>query len=347
MKGVYVVLPLWGEAYVRRWIEISLPSLLAPGNLPALAAAHSTKLLLYTTQADLPAITAAPAVAALRRVCGLRLIPFAASVAEFHGTSTNIIMTTLHNRGLAQAWQDDHGVVFLVGDVLVADGTLRSVVRAVAAGRRALLTQGVQAAQEAIAPLVAAAGRGPDGALSLAPRRLARIALDTMHWSARLQLWTAPRFTAHPSMIYWPLETRALLMRCFHYFPLFIHPERPCQAGSTIDNDFVDKALARPEDCAAIEDSDDGLLLDVLDPARAALNPGVPFPANPAFVAAWCRLWTTPFTRALAARHRFWIHDGVPPAERQAVDAESDRAIAEILDLYARGEARARGAAAS
>jgi len=38
VRAVHVLLPVWGARYVRQCLDVCIPSLLAPGNVPAVAA---------------------------------------------------------------------------------------------------------------------------------------------------------------------------------------------------------------------------------------------------------------------------------------------------------------------
>ena len=58
---------IWGEAFVARFLRYALPSLLAPDNLPALAAGGNVLFDIHTTQADIPLLRQSPAVQAVEQ----------------------------------------------------------------------------------------------------------------------------------------------------------------------------------------------------------------------------------------------------------------------------------------
>src|SRR6266496_2424558 len=60
-KAIRVLLPVWGEDFVAQFLEYSLPTLLAPGNIPALAKALPTHFVFLTRARDEAAIRAHPA----------------------------------------------------------------------------------------------------------------------------------------------------------------------------------------------------------------------------------------------------------------------------------------------
>ena len=65
---------IWGARYIDEFARISLPSYLADGNLPALAAGTDLEILVMTSRASVPAFEDKPAFEALRRLCPVRFI---------------------------------------------------------------------------------------------------------------------------------------------------------------------------------------------------------------------------------------------------------------------------------
>ena len=47
-ESARLIIPLWGEAYASKLVTMTLPALLAPGNLPALAEMFDVELVLVT-----------------------------------------------------------------------------------------------------------------------------------------------------------------------------------------------------------------------------------------------------------------------------------------------------------
>src|SRR5688572_29381808 len=119
MKGIIVAWPIWGESYIRRWLRIGLGSLLAPGNIPALAAAHRLTFMLCTTREDMAMLDAAPEVQALRDLGSVEFVEVAATVEELRQHKYNV-MSECHGRALALALADDQGVIFGLADSLYA-----------------------------------------------------------------------------------------------------------------------------------------------------------------------------------------------------------------------------------
>src|SRR4051812_41960847 len=63
----------WGERYVDHFLELCLPSLLAPGNLPVLVEAFRTELVLVTEQRLYERVRSHPAFIRAAELCEVQL----------------------------------------------------------------------------------------------------------------------------------------------------------------------------------------------------------------------------------------------------------------------------------
>src|SRR5208282_5679561 len=74
-KTISILLPVWGDEFVGQFLDDSLPTLLAPGNIPALAAALPTRFVFLTRARDEAAIRAHPAGRHLAQVSEVAFSP--------------------------------------------------------------------------------------------------------------------------------------------------------------------------------------------------------------------------------------------------------------------------------
>jgi hypothetical protein len=339
MKGIYIATPVCGAPYVDRWLRYSLPTLLAPGNLPALAKDHRLKLLLFCTQEDMPRLLASPLLRAARDVMGVRPIPLARDMAELvvkvQGHKFTL-MNVCHNHGVDLAANEDHGLICGLGDAIYTDGSFAEVARQIAAGKRAVVTQGLDVRQDQLDALLEEYKvERDDVRLILPPRVFARIAARSLHPVTQSMVWGAERFTYHPSVMYWPLDGHGVLVRGFHLYPVFLYPDRKAQISTTIDGDFLADALSNLDTCAFVHDSDRFFFAGVSDHTKDEFIPPGPHRADPAEVARWMPANTKPFQREVYVQQKFWLHDGTDRAAWRQVEDESDRVVAEILSDYA------------
>ena len=81
-------LAVWGEAYIDKFLRTSLPSLLAPGNVPALAASDPVIFDIYTTEADRVRLAASPGIRALAEIARIDYAIVPAGLIDFKPTPT-------------------------------------------------------------------------------------------------------------------------------------------------------------------------------------------------------------------------------------------------------------------
>jgi hypothetical protein len=65
---------VWRGVYIRRFCELSLPSFVAPGNIPALAEGRDFEVLIMTRSEDFGLFDLYPAMARLRETCPVRFV---------------------------------------------------------------------------------------------------------------------------------------------------------------------------------------------------------------------------------------------------------------------------------
>ena len=103
------LLPIWGFKYTRQFLAVGLSTWLAPGNLPALAAALPTEFVILTSREDEVYLTAHPAFKRLSDVVDVS-IHYIDHLITGTNYSTTITLSYLeavraiHRRGLG----DDH-----------------------------------------------------------------------------------------------------------------------------------------------------------------------------------------------------------------------------------------------
>jgi hypothetical protein len=337
MKGIYVIMPVWGQRFVARWLRYSLPSLLSPGNLPALATMFPVKFVLYTTEADLPVLLGSPLLKAARALMGLRTVQLAPTAEALNTAHKYQVMTFCHNHGLDLGWQDDYGLIFGVADAVFADGGMAELGHLVAGGKRAVLTQGIHIIEDLFDPLLDALQiKRSETALTIPPRILARMTVNGLHPISRSLVWGSVPFSWHPSILYWRLGEHGFIMRSWHLNPMFLYPDRKARISTTLDGDLIGQAVSNLEDdCVIVDDSDRFFCVGVSDRGTRDFIPGGPTQADPKAVAGWLPQNTRPFTRDMI-QQKIWLHDGINRDDWRHVEAESDRVVAEILDYYAR-----------
>src|ERR1700704_5503956 len=69
MSAAALLVPVWGHSFVSQFLEFSLPTLLAPGNIPAIVQDLPLRVVVLSSRADEPLIRAHPSWRHLQQLC--------------------------------------------------------------------------------------------------------------------------------------------------------------------------------------------------------------------------------------------------------------------------------------
>jgi hypothetical protein len=328
LKKVRCLLPIWGYAYVKKFLEFALPTWLADGNLPAVSRLLPTEFVLLTSREDEIYLRAHPAFKRLSAICHTE-IHFIDHLITGNNYSTTI---TLAYAEAIRATHDkmlDTCFLLLVSDYIVADGSFRTVVERVQAGRDGILVGNFQVVEEEALPWLTQLQQANPEILQLNSRSLMSWALSHLHPATVANTINYPLIhNDHTNRLFWRVDNQTLIGRFYLMHMIAIRPEtEDFLIGSSCDYSFI------PEMCPSnnveiIADSDDYLVIELQprDHESRSLKPGSQKPWK---LASTLSEWTT-------ARHRensettVVFHADTIPASIGGAIAEADRFLLEV-----------------
>jgi len=212
-KKLVVVTVAWGDWHLGTLLDYALPSLMAPGNFPALARYCDIEHLIMTRPAERARIEASPAVRKAREF--MSVLVAAAVPAEI---DPNVNIFNLHhvmwNFANDRAKQTGSYVFNLPPDSIFADGAGATWAKYLTQDKASIFWIYPRAADSASQELrdhVTTAGT-----LVIAPRDLVALNLRHLHPISRAFFADSDHFpTIHPEMIIWPVDEKGLLLRGF------------------------------------------------------------------------------------------------------------------------------------
>jgi hypothetical protein len=293
-KTCALLLPVWGVEFLRQFLDFCLPTLLAAGNVPALAEALPTRFVLLTRSCDVPLVLEHPAWQRLARLCETEIRPIDDLIVEanHHAAVTLAYVRALRATGTALR---DTVFLFLVGDYLLADGSLRSALERIRAGASGVLAGSLQVPAEAALALLRERLAGSTCELASPPRELADWALANLHPRSAANIVNTSLFhDPDANRLFWSVDKHTLIGRFYLLHMIAIRPEiSDFIVGAPCDYAFI------PELCPSgkvdvLTDSDNYLAVEL---QRGAAGPLCSGPAPPARLARSLSQWTT-------ARHR-------------------------------------------
>jgi hypothetical protein len=340
-RWIKVLLPVWGYDFVHRFINVSLPTLLAPGNLPALAATLPTQFVFLTSRIDKALIRQTPGYRRLSEICEVQFCLIDDLITDNNYSTT---ITLAYARAVRESGKSmlDTCFFFLVSDYIIADGSFRSVIARMRSGASAVQTGNFQVVEEDILSRLAEA-RGHDGdVLVLSPRKLMQLALTCVHPGTIANTVNLPiSHNSHSNRLFWRVDANTLVGRFYLMHMLCIRPQiTDFVVGASCDYSFV------PEMCPSggvsiMTDSDECLFIEAQPRYHEArfLRLGK---FKPRQLAASLSEWTTTLHRTNSRNTLFFHANGIPDAARLRV-MEADAFIETVSRRLKRKPAPFRG----
>lgn len=254
---------VWGDAYIELFATLALPSFLAPGNLPALAAATDLEVVIMTAQRDIEHFDKHFAFRRLRDICAVRFLDIDDLIVDgVYG----VTLTLAYARAVIACGHDmlHTHFVFMNADFVLADGSLRSLSKHILAGRSIVLAPSFRATAEAVEPRLRAEVDVASGQLIVSPRRLAGISLEHPHPTTIAKIVNQEIcHSVQPNQFFWQVDKQTLLGRYYLIFMLCLKPERIVERiNSYCDYGFIPE-MCPSGDEVVMGDSDEFFMLEL------------------------------------------------------------------------------------
>jgi hypothetical protein len=331
---IEILLPVWGERATRDFLELSLPSLLAPGNVPGLSKFARCTFVLMAPARDADVIERSPLWALLQACCAVRVQP----IDDLISRSSSTVLTLAYASAIRGAGQRalDTCFVLLVADYVMADGSLGVVVARIVGGASGVLAGNFQVEREAVLPRLERR-KNDAGVLAMASRSLVELSFTALHRTTLANImneceWLQPDM----NRLFWRVDERCMLGRFFLMHMIAIRPEiTDFVIAAPSDYSFIPE-LCPSGNVVHMTDSDDYFVIecqprDGRAPANVAECGGARM--DPGSVAGALEPWATVQHRA-NARHTLVFHaDAISPRTAETV-AAADKFISEVAAKY-------------
>jgi len=309
-----VITYAWGDAYVEDLLSLTIPALLAPGNLPYLASQVSCEVVMLTEERLFARVSQHPAIARLRAICPFKLIGLDDLITAPDKKYGMALTYALH-RGFADLGtaMTDHWMIFLNADFVLAEGSLRNLLDHLVRGERLVASPSYCVVAKEVRGELLKRVDPKTTTLSMPAREMAKLALAHRHNTIRSKTVNQSAFhIRYMEQFYWLSDDSTLLG---HQMPIAIVGLRPeCHVAEP--NSYWDHGLMK-EFCPTAEpdvmgDSDEFLMIELReqDVAHDDILPGWPQPVE---LAERMISWVTPYQSSFA-RYPLTLHAADVPA---------------------------------
>ena len=269
---------VWGEPFVRKFLDYSIAGQLSVGNLPALSADAEITFHIFTDRLSEPYFY--PGIKAFEADVELQWHYF--EDIEFrHGTLDDAVRQSdptvvKHNvqritsqQVLASAAQIGAAAVLLDSDFIFADGAFARMHALRKSGKKGLAAMFLRLEEDSAGPRLrentSGAARGWDG---LSARKLVRIGLDRPHHVTSAFFVDAAKFTGYPTQLNWRVSDRGFVTHCFFPHPIMVMPSLSnANYFSTMDYECSLRCVDNDDDLHLARSSDEFLVCK-MSPAR-------------------------------------------------------------------------------
>ena len=329
LTAVKLLLPIWGHRYVSQFLELGLPTLIAPGNIPALAKTLPCEFEILTSSEDETYVRQHPTFHRLTQICRVffRRVDHLVMVGNNSTTLTLAYAEAVRATGPSML---DTCFFFLAADYIVADGSLANVLARMQAGSSAVQVGNFQVIAEEAMPWLRDQMVSEAASLAFPARQLMRWALAHLHPATIANtVNSAQSHNTHTNRLFWRADRDTLVGRFFLMHMIAIRPEvTNFNVGASCDYSFI------PEMCpsgnvSVLTDSDDFLVVEMQPRTHESelLRPG-PLPLRT--LVRSLGEWTTAQHRENAA-HSLVYHAGEVPESLPAVRDTADRYVARVI----------------
>lgn len=303
--NITINLSAWGP-HVATMRSVLFPSLLWPGNLPALAARHRLTIDLCSTPDIFDQLADCPTFARIVELADVNFLE-----VDPRNQRPHITLTACHRHSLAQPCD---GCMFLQPDMLFADGAFRWLAEVIPDANAVMLCT-----PRAILSNVLSVLSVPN--VPMAPRQLIRLMLDHKHPVTDSLIMGGNKSSMHPSHLYWPAND-GFVVRAFHLHPLFVVP-RGNAIGNTIDGDYLQHAYPDADRFVYATNSDDIACIEISEPQHMGQTM-VHKPFSTDYLHRWMRKYTLPLHHQHAQQKIRLVADDTDKESWQLADSRAD-----------------------
>lgn len=325
-----LIIPVWGEVYASRLVSVTLPAVLAPGNLPALSRTFDVELIIVTESRLFDSIRNSPSFQAATKICPARLVELDDFMTDLP-SDYGVVLTYALFRGFADLGErvTQTYLLFLNVDFIVADGSLAHLGRLMGEGHRVIHAPSFRVVFEEVWPQLQACVEAATCTLSLRRREMVGLALAHKHPTVIAR--TVNQRLFHQTWMdqyYWYVDENTLIGHQIPVALVAIKPERAITEPVLVwDYGFIPEAAPTAQRYF-IGDSDDFFMIEPQrrDTGQEMIRPGwISFDD----IAKNLSMWTTKEQRE-CGRQLLTIHASDLPGGLDDIVEQSGRYMDEI-----------------
>jgi len=256
---------VWGAQYAKFFVDTCLPSLLAAGNLPYLAARMRLLFTIHADEAAIAVIDASPAFAALRQVCETLFIEIPENILsltrdpnappDVRYRQTLQVSSAHHDIAARIAADKGAALLYVVPDWVVSENCFKAMIESMEGGKEIAVFPVVICDRQALTREISDGGATT---ISLPEDTLATLAVKHMHqsWSQFAGGDGQVYARQFPAWLWWRFGETGLVLHAYHWTTAYVSARGMARHKGkwfwTIDHRFLDAVLETEDDFSLV-----------------------------------------------------------------------------------------------
>jgi hypothetical protein len=263
-ERVRLIIPLWGAVYAKKLVSMTIPALLAPGNLPALRTMFDVEFVVVTEASLFDSIRRAPSFQLLSTLCQTKFVALDDLLTDLPG-DYGVVLTYALFRGFADLGpaMTETYLLFLNADFIISNGSYAHLGKLMRKGLQVIHAPSFRAVLEDVWPVLQSQVDRATSTLSMGSREMVRLALAHKHVTVRAR--TVNQQLCHQwrmDQFYWYVDEDTLIGYQWPVALVAIKPQRVVTEPVLVwDYGFIPEAAPTAEK-HFIADSDDFFMLE-------------------------------------------------------------------------------------
>jgi len=261
---VTYLLAVWGDQFIRQFMDLSLRSLLSPNNIPGLAEHTESTFIFLTRKSDRKSFGNHPLFKRLEHSCKVEFVTIDDLIYSGNYSAT---LTIAYERGMRHAGDAkmlQTYFIYLVADYVMADGSLLNLLPHMQRGVSGITAGNFQVVEEDMLEAFIQRINPMTGVLTLPPRELMKMTLPHLHPLTTANIVNQNySHTDHTNRMFWRVDAETLIGRFYLRHMLCIKPElRDYIIGSSCDYSFIAE-MCPSGNVVDITDSDEYCVIEL------------------------------------------------------------------------------------
>ena len=233
-------IPVWGEEYISLFIELILPSLMAPGNIPHLSKDRDVEFILYTREQDMNVFDKHSVWQELKKIVRTKIVTLESLLEKLNldpgSVSKYSYMSHCQNDSIKRCVIDGKALFIPLGDSFFSSRYLSKAVEKLDRGYKVVFVHGAKVSRQGFGTTVQS--QFLEGtALNIPASQMLKIGADNFHQNA-LKAMDKKYTNVFPRYFIENSPSEYLLYYFFSSNPIFFVPSSGDSIDTSLDMGF-------------------------------------------------------------------------------------------------------------